>query len=259
MDTKINLTIDSEINFYFYLINLYSCEDSDVNYEFREKNKSFRSEEFFDIFENMENPFIKDFLGINRVENKSKELIELEKSNFLEIWPKMEKNATKLKKMINERMGEIEESIDKIKKMINIPILYNKYNVHIIPSLKQHGKQDNKNFVYIGIKEDLKNFEDYKFIIVHELTHVLLRQFMNKYYFKYGYKDELHLKEEALINFLYFKTLPENVRKKLLPQWLYLMGGEHYEVFCNLIELEPYIDKSLDLFMEKALSKVGIE
>lgn len=259
MAVQIKFKIDEEVNFYFYLINLYSCEDKEVNHDFRKKYSHLRSEEFFNIFENIENPFLKDFMNINKVDDHFQKLIELEKQNFLSIWPDLKKSATKLEKNLKQHIQTIEENFNKIINLVRVKPIYQDFFINIVPSLKPHGKQDNKNFIYIGIKDDLEGWEDYMFIILHELTHVLLYKFMSKYYFKYGYLDELHIVEETLINYIYFQIIPESGKKEILPRWLYLMNGDHYNSFCNLLEIRPLIKKDLHSFMESALKKIGLK
>jgi len=254
MDLRIIFKIDEKVNFYFYLINLYSYEEDNFNKEFRRKHHNLRSKQFFKEFENMENPFIKDFLGINRIDSKAKELINQEKKNFMGVWSEMHKQALTIKNRLENEKGKIQEMFKKLIALTKINPKYEEYVINIVPELKHHGMQDNKNFIYLGVKKEM-DIEDYKFVIIHELAHLLLYDFMNDYYFQYSYNKNIHIIEEILINFLYFK-ITDTAGKKILPRWLYLNSGECYKKYCELVEFESSIGKDLKMFVERSIKKL---
>jgi hypothetical protein len=198
--------INEDINFYFHLMNLYAYDLTEVNLDFRSEHSSLRSQEFFIFFERLENPFIKEHIGVSPILKEELLLLALEKKKFLSIWPTYLDSATKLKSSLETVTTKIASIFNNCLTLINLPAKENSLIVQIVPFLKLHGKQDTSNFIYLSKKDEL-SLDDYIFVIVHEFLHLTLSDFMNDYYFKYGYSEKLHLIEEVLINFIYFESV----------------------------------------------------
>jgi len=251
--------IDVEVNFYFYLMNLYAYDLEEVDLDFRKKYSHLRSKDFFKVFEKLENPFLKTDLGLASLSGEERQLLDHERVKFLKIWSEYESGANSLKSQLESSVSHLDSLLEKIFSLIDCKSSFDSFVIQIVPFLKPHGKQECSNVLYLSKKDELSS-GDYMFIIVHEILHLVLYDLMADFYFRYGYTETLHRIEEVMINFIYFEAVKDELAScSLLPRWLYLNDGETYETFTKLVPLQSLIKQSLSGFIEAAIDLLGVD
>ena len=243
----LSVKLDKSSVFYFHLLNLYSCDETKINQDYRRRYTKLRSESFFREFEKLEKPWVEHSILGKKTDRK---LLELEEKKFDKIWKALEKEGENLKHRLEAGREGTEALINRA-----IEISGLKYDdeimVYIVPNLKAHGMQGDENQIFIGCKN--LSDADYEFLLFHECLHIILRKTMNRFYFKHGYSEDLQLAEETAINYLYHRAL--GTEEKLLPRWMYLKNDRHYGVFVKLLgDYEEIND--LKGFMARAVKKL---
>ena len=245
---KINVSLDRDTTFLFHLINLYSCNPTTVNVDYRKEYSHLRDPEFFSLFETLESPWIENYL----LKKKFPEDILLkEKEKFDSIWGTLKKESEKTVKILEKIKSTAERKLGEAVELLNISPKFNEIRVFVVPGLKVHGMQGKDNEIFIGVKP--LNEEEYQFLVFHESMHVILRETFNKLYFSEGYREELQLIEETYINFLYHRMFHPS--EKLLPCWLCLKNAKHYEIFTKLVGVYEHV-RDPEKFVKNARNRV---